>query len=118
MLKTILGIALIISGLMNGIRYRWSALKIKEVKTAKGHSRKSMLTAVLDDAIKLLYGIVLLDINLISSASICLVFMVYKSIIIYLYYPYRMRGCANFKRPPIVLYFINSILPNRIRRRL
>jgi len=114
----ILGFALIISGLINGIRYRWSALKIQEAKIARGHSRKSMNTGIIDDIIKLLYGIVKMDLYLVGSAIACLTFMIYKWFIIYLYYPYRKRGLLNFKRPSIIKYTINSLIPNKYRKRL
>jgi hypothetical protein len=113
-----LGVMLIISGLANGIRYRWSALKIKEAGIARGHSRKSMNTAIIDDTIKLLYGIARFDLYLISSAVAALIFMTYKWIIIYLYYPYRYRGLANFKKPNLSKYILNSLIPNKYRRRL
>lgn len=109
---------MIFSGFCNGIRYYWSAQKIKEVKTAKSHSRKSMNTGIIDDFIKLLYGLVRLDLYLVSSAITTLFFMIYKWIIIYVHYPYRKRGLINFKRPSILKYFINSLIPNKIRRRL
>jgi len=117
-LKELLGILLIVSGICNGVRYRWSALKIKEAKTAKGHSRKSMNTAIFDDTIKLFYGIVLLDFYLIGSALVCLIFMVYKWFIIYNFYPFRNRNLINFRKPSLWKYLINSLIPNNKRKRL
>jgi hypothetical protein len=114
----ILGVVLICSGLINGIRYRWSALKIKEIGIARGHSRKSMNTAIFDDTVKLLYGAIRMDLYLVGSATAALTFMIYKWCIIYLYYPYRGRGLINFKRPSVIHYLINSIIPNKYRRRL
>jgi hypothetical protein len=117
-LKEVLGLILIISGLCNGVRYHWSASSIRSAGTAKGHSRKSMNTGMADDFIRFLYGFAALDLFIIISAFICLIFMVEKWYIIYLLYPYKKRGLLNFKRPGLWKYFINSLIPNHKRPRL
>jgi hypothetical protein len=109
---------MVMGGFINGIRYFWSAQKIREVKTAKSHSRKSMNVGIGDDLIKFLYGLVRLDLYIISSTITSLIFMIYKWFTIYRYYPYRKRGLINFKRPSLLKYFINSLIPNKKRKRL
>ena len=77
-LKDILGLILIISGLCNGVRYHWSASSIRSAGTAKGHSRKSMNTGMLDDFIRFLYGFAAQDLFIVIAAFVCLIFMAEK----------------------------------------
>jgi hypothetical protein len=117
-LKEILGTILIITSLFDAWKYVWNAQAIRRIRTAKGHSRKFINAAIFNDLIKLAYGIVIIDWFIILSSILALVTMGYNFYTIYIFYPYKMRGCFNFKRPNIILYTINSWLPNRIRRRL
>ncbi len=117
-LKDILGYCLIIMSLFDAWKYIWQAQAIKRIKIAKGHSRKFINVALCNDLIKITYGINIKD-NFIILSSLCaLITMSYNFYILYLYYPYRMRGILNFKKPNIVIYLINSWLPNKLRKRL
>lgn len=117
-LKDILGGLLIITSIGDAIKYYWAAQKIKEVKSAKGTSRKFLNAAIINDLTKLFYAIIIKDIFISLASILALVTMCYNLYIVYKYYPYRMRGCLNFKRPNLLLYIWNSITPNRIRKRL
>jgi hypothetical protein len=117
-LKEIFGGALIFTSLFDAWKYIWQAKAIKKVGTAKGHSRKFLNAAIFNDIIKLCYGLIILDIFIIISSMLALVTMGYNFYIVYKFYPYKMRGCSNFKRPSILLYIINSLIPNSIRKRL
>jgi hypothetical protein len=55
-MKEILGIALIITGIFDSIKYYWFGKKIKEVKSSKGYSRKGMNWAIFHDLIRLIYA--------------------------------------------------------------
>jgi len=117
-LKEILGYCLIIMSLFDAWKYIWQAQAIKRIKVAKGHSRKFINVAICNDIFKLSYGACIKD-NFIVLSSLCaLITMAYNFYILYLYYPYRMRGMINFRRPNILMYLTNSILPNRLRKRL
>jgi hypothetical protein len=118
MYKQILGYFLILLGIFDGIKYIWQAQSIRRVGIAKGHSRKFINVAILNDVTKLLYGICINDMFIVLSSVFALITMGYNFYILYLYYPYRYRNLLNFKRPNIFLYFLNSVLPNRIRRKL
>ncbi len=118
MLKDFLGGLLIITSIFDGWKYVWNAKSIIKIGTARGHSRKFINAALLNDTIKLLYGILIYDLFIIFSSLFALGTMIYLFWTIYKFYPYRMRGCINFKRPNIILYFLNSITPNKIRKRL
>lgn len=117
-LKDVLGGLLIITSIFDALKYSLQARKIQKEKTAKSMSRKFINFALGNDFVKMGYGIVIGDLFIISSSILALICMLDLWYQIYWYYPYRMRGCSNFKRPNIILYIINSILPNRLRRRL
>mgnify|MGYP001488246341 CR=1 FL=1 len=117
-IKDMLGGLLIVTSIFDAWKYLWQAKAIKKVGTAKGHSRKFINAAIFNDVIKLNYGIIILDTFIILSSLLALMTMGYNFYIIYRYYPFKMRGCPNFRRPNIFLYLINSILPNSIRKRL
>lgn len=116
--KNIIGILLIITGVFDALKYTIQANKISRVKSAKNMSRKFINFALMNDIVRLSYGMVIYDLYIILSSILALLCMIHLWWEIYLYYPYRMRGCINFKKPNILLYFINSILPNRIRKKL
>jgi len=113
------GIILIIWGYFDAIKYYFQAQKIKQLKSAKGNSRKFINMAIGNDLYRLIY-FYFIDKNyyVLITSALALACMIYLWYQIYWYYPYRMRGCSNFKRPNILLFLINSALPNKIRKRL
>ena len=117
-LKEIFGTLLIITSLFDAWKYCWQAQAVKKIGTAKGHSRKFLNAAIFNDFVKLTYGLIILDIFIILSSILALITMGYNYFIVYTYYPYKYRGLSNFKKPGLLVYIINSILPNKIRRRL
>ena len=117
-MKTFFGILLIISGIFDSIKYYWMGKKIKEVKTSKGYSRKALNIAITNDLIKLVYSMLIKDVNIFLTSIIALITMIYCFWQIYIYYPYKNRRKKNFKRPNIFLYIWNSILPNKLREKL
>jgi len=117
-LLTITGILLTITGIWDGYKYHWSAQAIRRTQTAKGQSRKFINAALSNDLIRIVYCILIFDWWLVASSLFALVFMVEHWWCVYRFYPYRCRGLYGFKRPNILLYLINSLLPNKIRKRL
>ena len=117
-LKEIFGSLLIITSIFDAIKYYWSAEKIKSVGTAKGHSRKFLNAAIINDIVKLMYGAVIIDIFIIASSLLALLTMGYNFYVVYKLYPYRCRGLVGFKKPNIIYYILNSFMPNKIRKRL
>jgi len=116
--KNLLGNLLIITSIFDAIKYTIQALKISKAKSAKNMSRRFINFAMMNDSVKLVYGVVIFDWYIIISSILAMICMLHLWWEISLYYPYKMRGCNNFSRPNILLYFINSLLPNRIRKRL
>jgi len=117
-LKDIVGGIFIVTSLFDAWKYVWQAQAIKKVGTAKGHSRKFINAAMFNDTVKLCYGIIILDIFIITSSILALATMSYNFYTVYRYYPYRCRGLDGFKRPNIIYYIINSLIPNSLRKRL
>ena len=116
--KQIFGALLIFTSIFDALKYVVQALKIHRMHSAKGMSRRFINWALMNDIVKLFYGIIILDVYIILSSILALICMMHLWMEIYLNYPYRMRGCPNFKRPNITLYIINSLLPNSLRKRL
>jgi len=117
-LKEIVGGLLIITSIFDAIKYSLQAAKIRKTKTAKSQSRKFINFAILNDVVKLGYGYVIIDWFIIISSLLAIGCMLDLWYTTYIYYPYRCRGLTGFKKPNILFYLINSILPNSIRKRL
>jgi len=117
-LKQIFGALLVFTSIFDAIKYSLQAGKIRHIQSAKAMSRKFINFAIMNDVVKLLYGIIIFDGYIIISSILSLVCMLDLFYSIYMWYPYKHRGLLNFKRPNIFLYTINSILPNSIRKRL
>ena len=118
-IRNIAGIVLVLWGYGDGIKYHFQSQKIKQVKSAKGNSRKFMNLALGNDQYKLFYFFfVIRDFYVLLTSIIALIFMYELFWVIYVYYPYKMRKCLHFKKPHLMLYFLNSLIPNKIRKRL
>jgi hypothetical protein len=113
------GIGLIIARFYDGYKYYKQTQKIKKVGVAKGHSRDFGNIAIGVDGFMLLYFIYKnWDLYMIISTILMLLFVGNYWLTLYRFYPYRMRGCHNFKRPNLLVYFLNSIQLDKYRRRL
>ena len=113
-----IGGALIISGIYDGYKYHWLAVAIRKAGTAKGQSRKFVNAALVKDIVIFLYMILKFDVYILLMTFVGFVFTIELLITIYYYYPYRLRNLNNFKRPSFLIYFINSCISNKIRKRL
>jgi len=117
-LKDTIGGILVITSIFDALKYSIQARKIQKEKTAKSISRKFINFALINDFVKLNYGIIINDLFIICSSILALICMIDLWWQIYWFYPYRCRGLDGFKRPNILYYILNSILPNSIRKRL
>ena len=115
----LLAVVVCIFRVVDGWKYHIASLKIRRVKTAKSQSRFFIDLAAVSDIVLILWIIFKVkDTVLLVTGIIALFFVCELFYVTYLYYPYRCRGLQGFKRPNIFLYFVNSLLPNRIRKRL
>lgn len=117
-LVNVFGILLIITGVFDAAKYALQGRKIQVAKSAKNFSRKFINFALVNDIVKLAYGVIIWDFYIVFTSILALVTILYMGYQIYLYYPYRNRGLKNFRRPNIIIYIINSLLPNCLRRKL
>jgi hypothetical protein len=118
MIKEYIGILLVFSSIFDAVKYYWAGTKILQLKSAKGHSRKFLNAAIFNDIVKLSYGITILDLFIIISSILALLTMGYNYYVVYRFYPYKYRNLLNFKRPPLWIYIINSLIPNKYRKKL
>lgn len=117
-LVNIFGGLLIATSILDALKYEIEARKILEVKSAKNRSRKFINWALLNDFIKLGYGIIIWDFYIVFTSILSLITMCHMFYAQYLYYPYKYRNLLNWKRPNLLIYIINSWLPNSLRRKL
>jgi hypothetical protein len=117
-LVNVFGVLLICTGILDAAKYFIQGRKIQVAKSAKNFSRQFMNFALGNDIIKLMYGLIIWDFYIILTSILALVTMIYMWYEIYLHYPYKRRGLINFKRPNILIYVINSLLPNTLRKKL
>ncbi len=119
-LLNVFRIVVLISGLWDAEKYETQRSKIVRVKSAKSQSRMFLNKAFVIDVIKLIYVMVLYphDYVLLIISGLPLITIARLFWITYLFYPYRNRGLLHFHRPSFMIYYINSWLPNRLRKRL
>jgi hypothetical protein len=117
-LINIFGVLLVITSILDALKYEIQARKILQAKSSKNMSRRFINWALLNDLVKFSYGLIIWDFYIIFTSLLSLITMVRMWYAQYLFYPYRYRNLLNWKRPSIFIYFINSILPNSIRRKL
>jgi hypothetical protein len=117
-LINIFGWLLIGTSILDALKYELEAKRIIKAKSAKNRSRKFINWALLNDFIKLGYGIVIADFFIILTSILSLITMCHMFYAQYLFYPYKYRNLLNWKRPNIFIYIINSWLPNSLRRKL
>jgi hypothetical protein len=117
-LVNLFGMLLIGTGILDAAKYAIQGRKIQVAKSAKNFSRQFMNFALGNDIVKLIYGIIIADVYIILTSIFALVTMLYMWYQIYLWYPYKYRNLLNWKRPYIYTYIVNSLLPNKTRKRL
>jgi uncharacterized protein with PQ loop repeat len=118
LLVNIIGVLLVITSILDALKYEVQARKIIQAKSSKNMSRRFINWALLNDLVKLVYGSIICDFYIIFTSVLSLITMCHMWYAQYKFYPFKHRGLLNFKRPNIFIYLINSILPNRLRKRL
>jgi hypothetical protein len=118
LLTQVIGAALVISGVYDGYKYHWLSVAIRKAGTAKGQSRKFVNAALAKDIIIFLYMILKFDLYILLMTFVGFIFTIELLITIYYFYPYRYRNLLNWKRPSLIIYIINSWMPNSLRRKL
>jgi hypothetical protein len=114
----IFGGLLVITSILDALKYEIQARKIISAKSSKNMSRRFINWALLNDLVKFVYGIIIWDFYIVFTSVLSLITMIRMWYAQYLYYPYRYRNLLNFKKPSIWIYLLNSIAPNNLRKRL
>jgi hypothetical protein len=116
--KEIFGILLILTSIFDALKYSLQAFKLQKAGTAKAQSRKFVLMAIGNDLVKTVYGLLILDVYIIVSSILALFCMFHLWIVVYKLYDYRQRGLRNFKRPNLITFTVNAMVPNHMRKKL
>lgn len=118
MLNEIAGYIFVIWGILDAVKYEIQAQKIRKVKSAREHSRMFLNMAIGNDVYRFIYFYFFnRDWYVLFTALLAIIFMLHYFWEIYKFYPYKIKA-NKIKRPSIILYTINSLLPNRIRKHL
>jgi len=118
LLINIFGWLLVLTAILDALKYEVQARKIIKAKSSKNMSRRFINWALLNDFVKLIYGTLIWDFYIVLTSILSLMTMCRMWYAQYLFYPYRCRGLYGFRRPNIFIYLINSILPNSKRKKL
>jgi hypothetical protein len=59
-----------------------------------------------------------LDPYIFLSSILALGCMLHLWYVVYLFYPYKQRGLCHFKKPSLLKFTINAMVPNHMRERL
>lgn len=116
--KNVVGVLLVVTGILDAYKYFLQGRKIQLRQSSKGMSRMFMNYALSQDITKLVYAVIIQDMYIFIISILALACMLYMWQMVRIFYPYRMRGCINFKRPNVFVYLLNSLEPNKTRKRL
>lgn len=116
----LLGIIIIVCGILDGIKYYWESSKIKMTKSSRDVSRKFLVCGIATHiCIIICYCLKRsLYIPMLIVWIIGLIFLLQTYWICYLYYPYKKKRNKSFKRPSILYFTWNALIPNCWRRHL
>jgi len=116
--QKIIQLAVIIAGVADAYKYMRLRQKIMRTKSSRDVSRMFALIAIICDIIFVAYTLIIRDPFLVFVRGIALYTTIDLYYFIYLFYPFKTRGLPNFKRPSLWTFFVNTLQPNGIRKRL
>lgn len=115
----ILRYSLLAMGIWDAYKYKIMSNKMAKFKSSKEHSRTFLNGSIIYRILLWLYASIVLNDWVIKwTCAIALLTLGEAWYTMYIHYPYKGRGLNNFKRPSMLKYAINSLLPNHIRKRL
>lgn len=119
LLTEILRWAVLLASIVDSYKYKFLTNKISRLKSSREVSRKFINVSIFHKILLLIYSLIILKDWVITWSCIIAIYTSLEAFYyVYLFYPYKMRGLKNFKRPSILEYTLNSILPNKNRKRL
>jgi len=118
-LLQILRYSLFIMGIWDAYKYKLMSNKIAKLKSSKEHSRTFLNGSIFYRILLWLYAWLVLDDWVLTwTCTFALYTLLEAFYTMYNHYPYKTRGFSNFKRPSLWVYTINSLIPNKWRKRL
>ena len=106
-------------GIWDAYKYKIMSNKIAKLKSSREHSRTFLNGSIIYRILLWLYAWVVLEDWVITWTCVIALFTLLEAfVIMYNHYPYKGRGLKNWKKPSLLKYTINSLLPNHIRKRL
>jgi len=109
----------LITGIADAFKYKLLAQKVGRLKSSREISRNFINISLLKNFVLFLWAYFFIkDWAITWSCIISFWTGIEAFFVVYTHYPYRMRGMKNFKRPGILEYTLNSIIPNSKRKRL
>ena len=115
----ILRYSLFAMGIWDAYKYKIMSNKMARLKSSKEHSRTFLNGSIIYRILLWLYAWLVLDDWVITWTCVIALFTLIEAFItMYNYYPYKRRGLNNFKKPSLLTYTINSLIPNIWRKRL
>lgn len=108
-----------VTGILDAYKYKLISNKISRLKSSKEHSRTFLNVSIIYRLLLLIYGFFVLEDWVITWGCLIALYTLSETFIaMYNHYPYKRRGLKNFRKPSLLKYTINSLLPNHIRKRL
>ena len=114
----ILSILVTVAGILDGYKYKYQTYKIRQYKTARSQSRMFVNIAIFNAMSRTAFCIFVGQYLLALISIFATYFIIELFWTTYVYYPFRKRSQFGFKKPNIIVYFFNSLVPNQLRRRL
>lgn len=109
----------LITGILDAIKYKFISQKVSRYKSSKEQSRKMINLTLLKNFILLIYGHFYLNDWAISITCMVSLYTCSEAFYYcYTYYPYKNRKRKGFKKPSIITYTINSLTPNKYAKKL
>jgi hypothetical protein len=108
----------LVTGFVDAIKYKIETNKIKKNQSSRNVSRLFTVLAIICDIILLGYVILIKEPTLFIVRLMSLYFMCELYWWQYIYYPYKCKGLNGWKRPNLWKFLVNSLQPNKTRKRL
>lgn len=111
--------AVLILGFMDAYKYKLLAQKVSRLKASGQISRAFLVWSILNRLVLLIYVWLFLNDKILITTSLIALYTMFEAFYYtYIYYPYRLRGLKNFKRPSIFIFTKDIFFPNKHGKRL
>lgn len=113
------GFIVLIAGVLDSYKYRLLVKKIKNLKSSNGVSRQFINIAIFHKIVLSIWAVFYLKDYVVALSSLL---ALYTSLELWYFcwkfFPFLGRGKFGYKKPKVLKYIWNSLLPNKIAGRL